>query len=157
MTAPLRRTLVLLACFALASGCATAERGSGGQSEGALRASAPDVRADAYYHYSVAQTFAQNGEFKDAIAAMQDAIKRDPNSAFLWTTLAQWYGRVDAPAEAVAAARRAVEIAPGQVATHMTLADLLRAQAGSATYNRPANGNRAEWTGINDLYSRIVH
>ena len=86
------------------------------------------MRADAYYNYAVAQMLAQNGEFKEAIAAIQDALKRDPDSAFLWATLAQWYGRIDAPTDAIAAARKAVDLAPGQVAAHMTLAELLRAQ-----------------------------
>ncbi len=86
------------------------------------------MRADAYYHYTVAQTLAQNGEFKEAIAAMQEAVKRDPNSAFLWTSLAQWYARADSPGEAVTAARRAVQLAPSDVSTHVTLAELLRGQ-----------------------------
>jgi tetratricopeptide (TPR) repeat protein len=59
---------------------------------------------------------------------MRTAIKRDPNSAALWTQLAQLLMRADNLDEAVIAARKAVELAPDQVSTHMTLAELLRAQ-----------------------------
>ena len=67
-----------------------------------------DVQMDAYYYYSVAQLSAQAGQFKEAIEPLREAIKRDPESSFLWTQLAQWLARVDQPAEATAAARRPV-------------------------------------------------
>jgi predicted Zn-dependent protease len=70
----------------------------------------------------------QAGRFKDAVPYMRTAIKRDPNSAALWTQLAQLLMRADNLDEAVIAARKAVELAPDQVSTHMTLAELLRAQ-----------------------------
>src|SRR5580765_5069661 len=56
-----------------------------------------DVAAEAYYHYSVAQMLVQGGRFKDAVAPMQEAIKRDPDSAYLWGQLAQWLVRADQP------------------------------------------------------------
>src|SRR5438105_9044053 len=93
-----------------------------------IRAAAADPRADAYYSYSMAQMYVQAGRFKDAVPFMRTAIKRDPNSAALWTQLAQLLMRADSLDEAVGAARRAVELAPDQVSTHMTLAELLRTQ-----------------------------
>ncbi len=129
MTGRLLSPLVLITCSLLAVGCATTGRGSGETTTTpAFRAGESDMRSDAYYHYTVAQTLAQNGEFKEAIVAMQEAIKRDPSSAFLWTSLAQWYARAESPGEAVSAARRAVQLAPSDVSTHVTLAELLRGQ-----------------------------
>ena len=93
-----------------------------------LGSAAADPRADAYYSYSVAQMYVQAGRFKDAVPFMKSAIKRDPNSAALWTQLAQLLTRADSTDEAVSAARKAVELAPDQVSTHMTLAELLRTQ-----------------------------
>src|SRR6266850_1788589 len=91
-------------------------------------AAAADPRADAYYAYTIAQMYVQAGRFKDAVPPMRSALKRDPNSAALWTQLAQLLVRADNIDEAVSAARRAVELAPDQVAPHMTLAELLRSQ-----------------------------
>jgi tetratricopeptide (TPR) repeat protein len=87
-----------------------------------------DTTAEAYYHYAVAQMLGQNGRFKDAIPPMEEALRQDPNSAFLWATLAQWLVRAEQPVEALAAARRAVQLAPDEVQPHMTLAELLRGQ-----------------------------
>ena len=89
---------------------------------------APDVRAEAYYHYAVAQTYALAGRFKEATAEIQEAISQDPNSAYLWTQLAQWLARADAPDDAVAAARRAVALSPTDAASHVALAEMLRSQ-----------------------------
>src|SRR5213594_2640211 len=54
-------------------------------------------------------------------------------------TLAQWLGRTDAADEALAAARRAVEIAPDDAATHTTLAEQVARGRG-----RAREGHRAE-------------
>src|SRR5258705_10011825 len=99
-----------------------------GDEEIPRRAAAADPRADAYYAYTIAQMYVQAGRFKDAVPPMRSALKRDPNSAALWTQLAQLLVRADNIDEAVSAARRAVELAPDQVAPHMTLAELLRSQ-----------------------------
>src|SRR5207247_6960533 len=89
-------------------------------------APAQDRRAEAYYEYAVAQIAAQSGRFTDAIPALREALKRDSSSAYLWMTLAQWLGRTDAADEALAAARRAVGVAPADDATQTTLAEILR-------------------------------
>jgi len=52
------------------------------------RSAAADPRADAYYAYSVAQMHVQAGRFKEAVPLMRSALKRDPNSAALWTQFA---------------------------------------------------------------------
>ena len=93
-----------------------------------LASTGGDKAADAYYYFSVAQLHAQAGRFREAIPALEEAIKRDPSSAILWTQLAQWLGRAESSERALAAARRAVELAPGEAAPHVALAELLRGQ-----------------------------
>src|SRR5439155_841791 len=118
------RTALLLASVTLAA-CAAA--GTVATSFDATpRRSVPslDTRAHAYHEFVVAQMAAQAGRFTEAIPALREALKRDPNLAYLWTTLAQWLVRTDAADEALAAARRAVELAPDEVASHTTLAEL---------------------------------
>src|SRR6266446_1792277 len=111
------------------AGCAAAGGPTlAGDEEIPRRSAAADPRADAYYAYSVAQMHVQAGRFKEAVPLMRNALKRDPNSATLWTQFAQLLVRADNLDEAVSAARRAVELAPDQMATRMTLAELLRAQ-----------------------------
>src|ERR1043166_1991750 len=60
-----------------------------------------DMTAEAYYHYAVAQLAAQSG---------------------------QGLVRAEQPAEALTAARKAVQLAPDDPQPHLTLAELLRAQ-----------------------------
>ena len=78
------------------------------------RAAAPvaATSGDAYYHFSVAQMHARAGRMPEAIAELREAIKRDPNTAALWTQLAQWLVAHQQPAEAFAAAQKAVELEP---------------------------------------------
>src|SRR2546428_5550853 len=77
-----------------------------------------DTTAEAYYYYTVAQLAAQGGRFKDALPPIQEALRRDPNSAFLWGQLAQWLARTEQPAEALTAPRKAVELAPANPQPH---------------------------------------
>ena len=85
----------------LAAGCAstTDSCGSGLRERPTRRGvgRAAEPAAEAYYYYSVAQYHAQGGRFKEAVAAMEEALKRDPRSAFLWRELAQWLARADSP------------------------------------------------------------
>ena len=75
----------LLLLAGVLAGCASAGAGAGPDAgEPPRRASrASALSAEAYYQYSVAQMLAQSGRFKDAVAPMQEAIKRDPDSAYL--------------------------------------------------------------------------
>src|SRR5439155_316750 len=82
-----RRSLVVVTLAALAAGCAAqgpVAAVNGDEPPRRTRFVAPSETSDAYYHYSAAQMMAQNGRFREAIAAMEQAIKRDPESAFLW-------------------------------------------------------------------------
>src|SRR5262249_11720061 len=103
------------------TGCATFRAGTVEHARAAevARPDPPGPVAQAYYHYTVAQYFAQSGQFKDAVAALEEAIKLDPRSPFLWREQAQWLARIDNPEGAVAAARRAVELAPDDPTMHL--------------------------------------
>src|SRR5688572_20423539 len=131
MTARSTVSLLLLLAGAVA-GCATASptaaRLDGAADTTPRRATARerDVAAEAYYHYSVAQLMAQGGRFKDAVPPMEEALRRDPNSSYLWSQFAQWLVRAEQPTEALAAARKAVQLAPDDPQPHLTLAELLR-------------------------------
>ena len=108
-------SLLLLLAGAVA-GCATTPLGAARLDAGDTpRRHGPrerDMTAEAYYYYSVAQLAAQSGRFKDALSPMDEALRRDPNSAYLWSQLAQWLVRAEQPAEALTAARRAVQLSP---------------------------------------------
>src|SRR6267142_4594582 len=124
-------SLFLLLAGAVA-GCATTPDAARLQADGETpRRVGPrerDMAAEAYYHYTVAQLAAQSGRFKDALAPMEEALRRDPNSSYLWAQLAQWLVRAEQPAEALTAARKAVQLAPDEAPPHLTLAELLRNQ-----------------------------
>src|SRR5260370_4063181 len=111
----LGRVGVVLAGSALAA-CATGGAAiSPGEDLARSAPLPPDPQGEAYYHFSVAQMAAQGGRFHDAIPAVREAIKRDPTSSFLWTTLAQWLVRTAPHAEAVAAAPRAIDLTTSTV------------------------------------------
>src|SRR5262249_6525355 len=125
------RVAVLLLPPPLVAGCAALSRSAESDDSDTprrLTSSTRDPRAEAYYDFAAAQLHVQAGRFKEAIPLIQEAIKRDPNSAFLWTQLAQWLIRVEQPAEALTAAQKAVQLAPDDPGPHLTLAELLRAQ-----------------------------
>src|SRR5580765_8442135 len=127
-----RSAVSLLLLAGAVAGCATTPAGARlGDDGGAPRRTASrerDMTAEAYYHYTVAQMAAQSGRFKDALPPMEEAIRRDPNSSYLWAQLAQWLVRAEQPAEALNAARKAVQLAPDEAQPHLTLAELLRNQ-----------------------------
>jgi tetratricopeptide (TPR) repeat protein len=128
---PLASLVAIGIAAALASGCAATRsisRTSAADDTRRMTAAPPTTAAQAYYHYSVAQLHAQGGRFKEAIAEVEQAIKLDPRSPYLWRDLAQWLARSDTPDQALAAARKAVELAPDQSSSHLTLAELLRTQ-----------------------------
>ena len=104
----IRRTLAWVgAALGSAALAACATGGSGIVSDAMpvpRGAAAPNPQGEAYYHYSAAQMAAQAGRFNDAIPAIREALKHDPTSAFLWTTLAQWLVRGEQYDEAIVAA-----------------------------------------------------
>ncbi|HSF01396.1 MAG TPA: tetratricopeptide repeat protein, partial [Solirubrobacterales bacterium] len=121
---------LVLVAWAATSGCAGGLAMGRGDESAPLRsvAAPPSKAAEGYYYYSLAQLHTQAGRFKDALAAIQEAVKRDPDSAYLWREQAQLLARAEQPNEAVTAARRAVELDPQDPANHLALAELLRGQ-----------------------------
>src|SRR2546422_1935258 len=106
------RTALLLASVTLAA-CAAA--GTVATSFDATpRRSVPslDTRAHAYHEFVVAQMAAQAGRFTQAIPALPEALKRAPNSAYLWTTLAQWLLRPHPGHAALSPPPRALPLPP---------------------------------------------
>src|SRR5947209_1338228 len=103
---------VLLLLAGTVAGCATAPSTAGpGAAGGVPRrvAHESDATADAYYQFTVAQMLVQNGRFKDAIPPMEEALRRDPNSAFLLAQLAIESEQWD---EAISRLTRATELDP---------------------------------------------
>src|SRR5262249_1198097 len=120
--------LTVIAVASLLAGCASVNQPTITSDDEIPRrvVAAPDPRSDAYYSYTVAQMNVQAGRFKDAGPYMKAAIKKDPNSAALWTQLAQLLMRAHNVDEAVAAAPPAVQLAAHPVSTPLTPAAPLR-------------------------------
>ena len=124
-----RPALMLLALLSL-TGCAILTSDMGGETPRppVARPVAPDLTAEAYFHFTAAQLHAQAGRLKDAIAEIREAIRRDPTTPSLWTQLAVWLSKTDQPEEAIEAGLNAVALAPNDVSVHLTLAELYRGQ-----------------------------
>jgi tetratricopeptide (TPR) repeat protein len=89
----------------------------------------PD-RADAYYHFSLAQQLRMSGDGEAAIEELREALRLDPRSAEIRAHLARQLrdlGRFD---EALAEARSAVEADADSLLAHQLLSELYRMQVG---------------------------
>lgn len=62
-----------------------------------------------------------NGNFDRAIDCFRQAIKADPTRVTTWLNLASAYALMNRPADAVATARQAVKLDPGDPAPHFAL------------------------------------
>jgi tetratricopeptide (TPR) repeat protein len=115
------RTVDMLASFLLALIPLAQVSGTG--------LSLPD-RANAYYHFSLAQQLRMSGDGEAAIAELQKALRLDPASAEIRAHLARQLrdlGRFD---QALAEARVAVETDPDNLLAHQLLSELYRMQVG---------------------------
>ena len=122
--------LVLLVLLAL-TGCAGVAAAPDVAAETrppVTRAAQPDPAAEAYWHYSAAQLHAQAGRLKEAIGELREALKHDQTTPSLWTQLALWLSKAEAPQEAIEAGLKAAALAPNDVGVHITLAELYRGQ-----------------------------
>src|SRR3972149_2727966 len=123
--------LVLLVLLGLA-GCASTAPAPAAVADTArppvARAAQRDPAAEAYYHYTAAQLHAQAGRLKEAIAELKEAIKRDPTTPSLWTQLALWLSKTDAPQEAIDAGLKAAALAPNDAGVHLAPAEPHRGQ-----------------------------
>jgi tetratricopeptide (TPR) repeat protein len=88
-----------------------------------LRSAAPDdvrileLLGVAYFHLD---------RIAEAKRAFDELIAQEPDNAFAWVHLSHVHEAMDAPAEALRAARRAVELNPRIARTHRRLAEVLR-------------------------------
>ncbi|MGQ0722372.1 MAG: tetratricopeptide repeat protein [Candidatus Eiseniibacteriota bacterium] len=88
-----------------------------------LRATASD---DARVLEPLGVAYFHLGRIPEAKRAFDELIAQDPDNAFAWAHLSHVHEAMDAPAEALRAARRAVELNPRIARTHRRLADVLQ-------------------------------
>jgi tetratricopeptide (TPR) repeat protein len=91
-------------------------------------APAPD-RAQAYYHFSLAQQSRLAGEVEEALAEYRKAIRIDSGSAALHSELARMLRESGRAAEALVEAETAVRIDPADADAHLVLAQVLQSNA----------------------------
>ena len=89
---------------------------------------APD-RAQAYYHFSLAQQSRLAGEVEEALGEYRKALRIDPGSGALHTELARMLRESGRVAEALVEAETAVRIEPAAADGHLVLAQVLQSHA----------------------------
>jgi tetratricopeptide (TPR) repeat protein len=114
--------LALLAAGPL-GGCA-ALGGPAREAEPAAVLARPDAPAD--YDVLVAQQLALEGNAGESLAAWERAVAKDPDSAYLQRKVAAGLAQAGRLEEALAHAQRAMDLAPGDVASRVFLAQLYR-------------------------------
>ncbi len=113
-----------LLALALAGCASTAGPGQGAADPGVeIRPAAP-----AEYDVMVAQQHASEGRGAEALAALQRAVAKDESSAYLQRLLADALARAGRLDEALAHARLAYELEPGDASGRHLLTQLLRIQ-----------------------------
>jgi tetratricopeptide (TPR) repeat protein len=117
--------LCLLLC--LTSGCAI----DGYQSEEPLDRTQLEahalniVESRSMYLFSLARLHALDGDYEGAITLLQASIEADSQSAFLHTSVAELYLKMNRPQEAINACRTAISINPKHAEAHLLLANIL--------------------------------
>jgi tetratricopeptide (TPR) repeat protein len=103
-------------------------------------------------HFLLARMQAQDGNHKDAVKSLEQAVEVLPRQSYFWHALAMAYKELDRRDEARAAARRAVESASTEHEFEMARAALrqvatapVTAPASSATPVRPAVNVPKSW------------
>jgi tetratricopeptide (TPR) repeat protein len=97
----------------------------------ALAAAPPPVpdRAQAYYHFSLAQQSRLAGEVEEALGEYRRALRLDPGSGALHTELARMLRESGRVPEALVEAEEAVRIEPSAADGHLVLAQVLQSYA----------------------------
>jgi tetratricopeptide (TPR) repeat protein len=83
------------------------------------------VESRSMYLFSLARIHALDGDFDGALTLLQAAIEADPQSAFLHTSVAELYLKMNRPQEAINACRTAISIDPKHAEAHLLLANIL--------------------------------
>src|SRR5687767_2136668 len=86
-------------------------------------------RAEAYYHFSLAQQSRLAGEVDEALAEYRKALEIHPGSGELHSELARMLRESGRAVEALVAAEAAVSLDPANPEAHLVLAQVLQAQA----------------------------
>lgn len=97
---------------------------------------APPGRAAAYYHFSLARTLEEGGNFLSAIDEYKKAIQADPKSAGLYIELSNAYLRHRQLRNAIQEAENAIRVSPDSIEAHRLL--------GSIYYNIIRSEDRSE-------------
>ena len=110
------------------AGMAAAQKTSGGtQTE--TKSAGPEQntakrRAEAYYHFSLARTYEESGNFLNAVDEYKKAIQQDPKSPSLYIELANAYLRNRQLNNAIREAENAVRIDPESLEAHRLLGSI---------------------------------
>lgn len=123
------RVIFLVTCLmiVLLNGCAT----DGHQSDEPLERFRGDepalniVESRSMYLFSLARIHAMDGDYDGAVTLLQASIEADPQSAFLHTSVAELYLKMNRHQEAINACRHAIAIDPKHADAHFLLANIL--------------------------------
>jgi tetratricopeptide (TPR) repeat protein len=102
-------------------------------------------RAEAYYHYSLAQQARLTGDTDGALVEYRRAQKLDPSSGAIRLEQAKLLREAGRLAEAVSTAEEAVRSAAGEPEAHRTLAELYQLQAETTSDEAPLKRATAEY------------
>src|SRR5688572_7445665 len=111
-------TLAVIVALSSAATAAAAPAGPAG----------PD-RAQAYYHFSLAQQSRLAGDVDEAVGEYRKAVRIDPASGALRSELARMLRESGRTVEALVEAEAAARIAPTDADVHLVLAQVLQSQA----------------------------
>lgn len=83
------------------------------------------VESRSMYLFSLARIHALDGDYDAAVILLQASIEADPQSAFLHTSVAELYLKINRIQEAINACRTAISINPKHPEAHLLLANIL--------------------------------
>lgn len=123
------RVLLFIPCLltVLLTGCVSGGYRSDESLDG-LNAGEPAlniVESRSMYLFSLARIHAMDGDYDGAITLLQASIEADPQSAFLHTSVAELYLKMNRHHEAINACRNAIAIDPKHADAHLLLANIL--------------------------------
>lgn len=83
------------------------------------------VQSRSMYLFSLARISALEGDYEAAVTLLQASIEADPSSAYLHTSVAELYLKMNRIQEAINACRTAIDIDPKHSDAHLLLANIL--------------------------------
>jgi tetratricopeptide (TPR) repeat protein len=119
---------MLLICLAVFTPGEAAEKKKGGKDAATAASPAAEDRsadrAAAYYHFSVARSLEESGNFLSAIDEYKKAIQKDPQSASLYIEFSNAYLRHRQLRNAIQEAENAVRVNPNSLEAHRLLGSI---------------------------------